>query len=409
MWKPFLARSLRSVFGGRRHAIPPCGADRIFSRAYTGQEPEAGGGREGTSRPPPRHLYVVLYAYETSGHRFHKLNLDDALEDMNDGGVSEGNGMDGAQNLRRLPEPILRIGSHRIGTRAHIHALLSNLVITGAAYGRKGLTLVYDTDTAELDIAEDLPDELNSWYFDAVAAGDRLHALQVPRYFWDAPPPPESMECQEQWTWACADRSPIPTHVGATGYGMRAHALHPDGGTIFVSVDYLGCQEGQDTFSLDTESGDWTHRGNWRLPFDGLGHYDGDLEAWVGVVSGTAGCKYLCSCDVPDLAHGSTPPPAWKLGEEKLTFLEEPLMDGGHAPMLVHTGHGRFCLAESALLKAADTDDDTTTFSYILRATMFRPKYGKNGELVVAAAPRSGRSYEIPSDTTSLLGPAFWI
>jgi hypothetical protein len=85
MWKPLLARSLRSVFGGRRHAVLPGGADPIFSRAYTGRGLQAGGGAgsEGPSRssrhhPRRRHLYVVLrdWMEKQDVYSFHKLNLD---------------------------------------------------------------------------------------------------------------------------------------------------------------------------------------------------------------------------------------------------------------------------------------------------------------------------------------------
>ncbi|KAM0903562.1 hypothetical protein ACQ4PT_018604 [Festuca glaucescens] len=421
MWKPLLARSLRSVFGGRRHAVLPGGADPIFSRAYTtGWGLDAGGGGEGPSRssrhqPQRRHLYVVLrdWMEKQDVYSFHKLNLDDSLEEMN-AGAPEGSGMDGAQNLRRLPEPILRIGSRGIGTRARIHTLGSNIVVTG-----NRLTLVYGTDTGELDIGQDLPDEL-SCHYDAVAAGGKLHALHAPIYLWEAPLPPYhgygegAMEAKEGWTWAYDDcRSPMPTSAGAD-YVLRAHAVHPDGRTVFVSFDHLSQAHEHGTFSLDTESGEWTHRGNWRLPFHGKGHYDGDLEAWVGVALGTGGgssrCYYLCSCDVPELGNGSAPPPTWKLGREKLTHIKAPLTATAHSPVLVHTGHGRLCFVETASLARRCSCDDASADeqSRILRVTMFRPKYRSNGELVIGAAPRAARSYLI-SDATSFDGPAFWM
>jgi hypothetical protein len=345
-------------------------------------------------------------------YSFHKLNLDDSLEEMN-AGASEGSGMDRALNPRRLPEPILRIGSRGIGTSARIHTLGSNIVVTG-----NRLTLVYDTDTGELDIGQDLPGELSCNY-DAVVVGGKLHALHAPIYLWEAPPS-GYMDAKEGWTWAYDEcRSPIPMSDGA-GYVLSAHAVHPDGRTVFVSLDHLSKAHEHDTFSLDTEGGQWTHRGNWRLPFHGKGHYDGDLEAWVGVALGTGGesetrCYYLCSCDVPDLANVSAPPPAWKLGREKLTHTKAPLGATAHAPVLVHTGHGRLCFVETASLepptpgrRCSCDDARADDHSRILRVTMFRPKYRSNGELVIAAAPRATRSYLI-SSATSFDGPAFWM
>jgi hypothetical protein len=204
------------------------------------------------------------------------------------------------------------------------------------------------------------------------------------------------------------------------GYVLSAHAVHPDGRTVFVSLDHLSKAHEHGTFSLDTEGGQWTHRGNWRLPFHGKGHYDGDLEAWVGVALGTGGesetrCYYLCSCDVPDLANVSAPPPAWKLGREKLTHTKAPLGATAHAPVLVHTGHGRLCFVETASLepptpgrRCSCDDARADDHSRILRVTMFRPKYRSNGELVIAAAPRAARSYLI-SGATSFDGHAFWM
>uniref|UniRef100_A0ACD5TCM8 Uncharacterized protein n=1 Tax=Avena sativa TaxID=4498 RepID=A0ACD5TCM8_AVESA len=427
MWKPFLARSLRSVLGGRRrHAVPPDGADRIFSRAYTGREPKVGGGGGGEGRLRSNrhhkqqrpHLYVVLRDWKEKQdvYSFNKLRLDGALEDMNGGGTSEGDGMEkgSAQNLRRLPEPILRIGSRGIGTHARIHALGSNIVVTG-----NRLTLVYGTDTGELDIVgQDLPDELR-WHYDAVAAGGKLHALHAPFYLWEAPKPVESgyddgfddEDETEGWTWTwddCRSPTPMPTSAGAS-YELAAHAVHPDGRTVFVSFDRLSDARAHHTFSLDTQSGEWTHRGNWRLPFHHQGHYDGDLEAWVGLAAlGTGGGSryyHLSSCDVPDLAGGSKPPPpACRLGREKLTLCKAHLTATAHSPVLVHTGHGRLCIVEAAPLERASADDR----SGILRVTMFRPKYAKNGELAIAATPKAARSYLI-SGATSFEGLAFWM
>ncbi|KAM0859889.1 hypothetical protein ACQ4PT_046890 [Festuca glaucescens] len=224
-------------------------------------------------------------------------------------------------------------------------------------------------------------------------------------------------EAKEGWTWAYDDcRSPMPTSAGAS-YVLTAHAVHPDGRTLFVSFDHLSQAHEHGTFSLDTESGEWTHRGNWHLPFHDKGYYDHyDLEALVGVAFGTGAtrCYYLCSCDVPDLANVSAPPPTWKLGREKLTHIKAPLTAKAHAPVLVHTGHGRLCFVETASLERAtpgrrcSCDASADDHSRILSVTMLRPKYRTDGELVMVAAPRAARSYVI-SGATSFGGPAFWM
>jgi hypothetical protein len=52
-------------------------------------------------------------------------------------------------------------------------------------------------------------------------------------------------------------------------------------------IDYAEEDLGQDmqssTFSYDAGSGEWRGRGDWVLPFYGQAHYDGGLDAWVGL------------------------------------------------------------------------------------------------------------------------------
>lgn len=57
--------------------------------------------------------------------------------------------------------------------------------------------------------------------------------------------------------------------------GIYAHALHPEGRAFFVSSRlfcYVDRAVSYDTFSYDTERGEWTHHGDWKLPFQGQAH-----------------------------------------------------------------------------------------------------------------------------------------
>ncbi|EEE60998.1 hypothetical protein OsJ_14809 [Oryza sativa Japonica Group] len=89
----------------------------------------------------------------------------------------------------------------------------------------------------------------------------------------------------ERWSWRTST-SPPPFSGGRR---ITGHALHPDGRTIFVSVEktharrHPGDEDDEEdgTFSYDTErGGKWTRRGGWRLPFKGQAHYDRHLNAW---------------------------------------------------------------------------------------------------------------------------------
>ena len=120
-------------------------------------------------------------------HNFsiHKLSLDELL----DGGS---NGCD----LRRLLEPLLRLGFLTVGSYPCFHSVGSSIVVTshwdrlgGEAilttdddHGRLGgrLTLVYDTETAVMDMNNNLPRELSFSYdgsHPTVAAGGRLYTF----------------------------------------------------------------------------------------------------------------------------------------------------------------------------------------------------------------------------------------
>ena len=71
--------------------------------------------------------------------------------------------------------------------------------------------------------------------------------------------------------------------------------------------------------------------------------------------------------------------------KEKLTFLETPIHL--RCRTHVHTGQGRFCLVEAVsapVIDGAEARCPTRDgLEYLLHVTMFRAKYGKNGELVV--------------------------
>uniref|UniRef100_A0A0E0KQK4 Uncharacterized protein n=1 Tax=Oryza punctata TaxID=4537 RepID=A0A0E0KQK4_ORYPU len=227
----------------------------------------------------------------------------------------------------------------------------------------------------------------------------------------------------ERWSWRTGP-SPPPFSGGRR---VTGHALHPDGRTIFVSVEKTHAgrppvgEEG--TFSYDTERAEWTRRGDWRLPFKGQAHYDPHLDAWVGIAASSAGHPRLVACDVVQLstdADGTAPPPKWTKCEEKLTFLGALRKRRVGDPKLVSMGGGEFCVVESAqrpgfklgLGSLGDGD------KFELRVTVFHAKFGKNGELLMttAAAAAAGSSgpwrshtYVLSRYLLNFHAPAFWM
>jgi hypothetical protein len=55
--------------------------------------------------------------------------------------------------------------------------------------------------------------------------------------------------------------------------------VHPDGETIFMTAG----KNRFHTFSFDTKRCESKCHGEWGLPFEGQGYFDGELDAWVGI------------------------------------------------------------------------------------------------------------------------------
>ncbi|GJN01841.1 hypothetical protein PR202_ga19142 [Eleusine coracana subsp. coracana] len=171
---------------------------------------------------------------------------------------------------------------------------------------------------------------------------------------------------------------------------VRGYAVHPDGRTVFMSVEGynpdLGSTFSYDlyrdrccTYAFDTERLDWTYLGEWILPFQGQGHYDSELDAWVGI------CLYrkseqvggrVCCCDVPSAVEPRDTVPVSKLCVDVLFQPGEP----HSGAKLVYMGDSKFCLVESRC-RHDDDDQHRRRFFQDVRMTSFVLKYDKVGDL----------------------------
>ena len=198
---------------------------------------------------------------------------------------------------------------------------------------------------------------------------------------------------------------------------IACYALHPDGRTLFVSAGHSRTDKNRPcTFSFDAESLQWTHHGDWILPFAGQAYYDAELEAWVGLAGDRDSAGYLCSCDVPPVAAELTnPPPSWKLGLNKMFSKESELHRGAK---LIHMGDSKFCLVESLFHE----DDPTSKIELcdhcparrcrVLHMTTFGLKYNKTGILqIMLRQAQACMMFKRPHDFTepSMEPLAFWI
>lgn len=329
---------------------------------------------EGSSRrswwPPQRqHLYVMLDDW-SRGFSVHKMDLDGNEADANDQLVAvAATDYLPARTYRRLPAPAVRFEYvhsrlKMMGSSAQFAALGSNIVAKGYPFSDKdGLAVVYDTKMAAQAFGRRLPEALERWD----AAGNKLYAFTPSDRSVDCRPRidavmhrlEEDPSVTERWSRS-HDPSPVPFDNDHAHRRITSHAVRPRGSAIFVSVenwsvprpghgdDHVAAQAAEaeakkmaGTFSYDTKRGEWMHHGDWLLPFRGEAHYDGELDAWVGLHCDSRRHGKLCSYDI--VAAGSHEEESnWKLCEvEVMTLTVED--DATLVPM---GGGGKFCLVE---------------------------------------------------------------
>uniref|UniRef100_A0A0E0CBX9 Uncharacterized protein n=1 Tax=Oryza meridionalis TaxID=40149 RepID=A0A0E0CBX9_9ORYZ len=207
------------------------------------------------------------------------------------------------------------------------------------------------------------------------------------------------------WSWSSvASAAPPPFDPSR----ITSYAAHPNGRAFFVSMarkdvpffpalsrGWLWLHAGS-TFCFDTESLEWTDYGCWMLPFQGQGHYDAELDAWVGICRHPDKPGRLCSSDVPaPRIRGRDSRwrvPSCKIGKDVL-FCKDKERHRGVALQYMGSD-SNFCLLECVEQPAA-------TASRLMYVRMFRLKYGKDGGLRTATRGRWGRCFLLPPEASS--------
>ncbi|PUZ49796.1 hypothetical protein GQ55_6G006900 [Panicum hallii var. hallii] len=216
------------------------------------------------------------------------------------------------------------------------------------------------------------PAQMVCGYGISIAVGDVLYVLTY-RYFdrqhphsfeamsWAPTAPEERQHPTEGWTWKTL---PLPAFHSY----VHSYALHPDGRTIFMTSSYDTDKMG--TYSFDTKDSTWRFHGNWVLPFSSQGHFDAELDAWVGLDRD----GYISPCFYPDC----------KMTEEKI-FAKRHMR-----ATLTYMGATNFCLVDC------------------IRLTMFGLKYSYKGELQITDH-RSTCSFMVSRHTYHFVPLAFWM
>ncbi|KAF7061758.1 hypothetical protein CFC21_068425 [Triticum aestivum] len=381
-----------------------------------------------------RHLYVVLDDHKHE-YGIYKLDVGGDLDGDHDVGSDP-------DSARRLPDPaVIRVEVPTAieDLAARFAALGSCIITTGSSpntYGLReehyGVTLVYDTDTAALSVACNVPKGLRDGFREAVAAGGRLYAFEDVTELHDERgweieplrPCPGGMHCmttdrgrdadESRWCWlpfSGSSRCFWSADPESPPFFPEAMVAHAEAGrAIFVSASAF--HNDVRTFSYDTARDDWTRCGGWALPFVGRAGYDAELDAWVGLHrKGYDTDGHLCVCRVPvptsDLDR--TPQPQWKIGGEKV-ILEHP--DWRHVDAkLVHMAErGQHCLVERLRREGTDEKESLPDGDEcLLVVTTFQVKYGDDGELVTSADRRYARTYKVSRYRDDFEVAAFWI
>ncbi|KAM0915929.1 hypothetical protein ACQ4PT_010500 [Festuca glaucescens] len=337
-----------------------------------------------------KHLYLALDDCR-NGFRIHKIDVE-SLRDTADAYLPE--------PIVGFPDPaVLWLAAPAPQCQMKFMALGGNIFIATNPHCGQTPTLVYDTDTALLSIGPRLPSSLLPGLDIAVAAGNTLYGLssvhsvaseQHPfeALTWQVAPntggelmkQPSLRPSMDDWSWkSVASRPPFGKGVRITSY-----ALHPDGRTIFVTVRRdADPVRAKGTYGFDTVRRHWRWLGPWALPFQGQGHYDDELGAWVGLRDD----GYVCSCQVASPNARRNVAPEWNMPREKLFGrVSERRTPAGPRATLAYMGDGMFCLVECVVRHGAESEPEGALGDrggFVLHISTFGLNRSHKGELQI--------------------------
>ncbi|KAL6620214.1 hypothetical protein ACP70R_035353 [Stipagrostis hirtigluma subsp. patula] len=373
------------------------------------------GGSEKRSRRR-KHLYVVVDDWN-KGFSIYKIDAD-GFDSYSDG-EEDLTGAEGAAG--RLPEPpAVRLESPGPDVPMFFTALGSKIFIVTDRRCGQTPALVFDTETAGLAIGPRVPAQLQCGFNVVVAADETLYAFSSPSYnkqdsfevmSW-APTCLDQLDGytrypnEEAWSWKSLPAPPQPFDPYEI---ITSYALHPNGHTIFMTTSYRDRPIlKKSTYSFNTKNHAWRWHA-WVLPFRGQGHFDSELDAWVGLHKD----GYICSCRVASDSGSATPINLgliqldWQMGKNKVFCKDR---ERYVTASLTYMGRSKFCLVESVVREGVDKNYPFGDHcGCMLHMTVFGLKYNHTGELRTTNH-QSTRSYVISKQRDEAFAPvAFWM
>ncbi|GJN21253.1 hypothetical protein PR202_gb08715 [Eleusine coracana subsp. coracana] len=253
-----------------------------------------------------RHLYLVLDDWE-KGYSIRKLDLS-SDSDSDDGP------MDSIE--QRLPPAVFRLEAPR--GFCELFTSFGTKIIATHHTRRRNIPM-WDVCTRALTFGPRHKVQPNPYCNAYVEVDDGYLILLDSGHFEMLVPPPPSPDdalgsIKVIWKWEHLPKPPFR-------HSVVSHAVHPDGRTIFYTTEKHNQNKRSKvaTFSFDTQSGKWNRHGDWRLPFQGRGYFDLELDAWVGLSGDPTTLGHLCTCEVVSAdAAAADEPPVWKLSKDRL-------------------------------------------------------------------------------------------
>ncbi|KAL6911375.1 hypothetical protein ACP4OV_000180 [Aristida adscensionis] len=270
---------------------------------------ERGGGRSAklpTGARRRRHLYLVLDDWEL-GYSIRKIDLSSETDsgDAEEPPHHQADDDEEEDDDKRLPPAVFRLEAPR--AQSGLFAAFGTKIMATHHTRSCSSSPMFDVDTRALTFAPRQECRPNSHCNAYVEVGGELFFLDASGNFEALPPPPPPHtgvpvppppfdapfpKFRHGWSWRGLPESPPLFHI-------VAHAVHPDERAIFFVMEDHSSRRGAKvaTFSFDTGSSRWARHGRWRLPFQGRGFADGELDAWVGLPHDADAAGRVCACD----------------------------------------------------------------------------------------------------------------